>query len=124
MSKNKKKQRTSFMKQKNPWLAIFLTLIFGPFGLLYVSWLSAVVLVVVYYLFKAILPWETLVNAVFWYTIPTLLAFILGQPDSIKSANEKLPSPEPEPEPLPEPTETKTINGRTYAKINGQWFEQ
>jgi hypothetical protein len=98
--------------RKNPWLAIVLTLIFGPFGLLYVSWLSAAVLAVVYYLFKAILPWETFVNVVFWYSIPTLLAFVLGQPDARKSAAEK---PKPVPPPLPEPSETKIINGRTYA---------
>lgn len=115
--------------KKNPWLAIVLTLFLGPFGLLYVSWISAVVLAVVYYLFKAILPWETFVNVVFWYTIPTLLAFVLGQPDSEKSEappppSESNPEPEPEPEPLPEPSETKTINGRTYSKINGEWFEQ
>ncbi len=114
--------------KKNPWLAIVLTLIFGPIGLLCVgSWQTAAVLAGVYFLFKAILPWETFVNIVFWHTIPTLLALALVLPapcNKKTEIKEVEPPPEPEPEPLPEPTETKTINGRTYAKINGEWFEQ
>jgi hypothetical protein len=120
------------MKQKNIWLAVFLTIILGPFGLLYCSLPAGATLIAAYYLFNFILPWKTFVSVVFWYTIPTLLAFVLASPDSKTSEqgnapepDQELPSsPESEPEPHPEPTETKIINGRTYAKINGQWFEQ
>jgi len=118
------------MKKKNIWLAVFLTLILGPFGLLYCSLSAGAVLIAAYYLFNFILPWETFVSIVFWYTIPTLVAFVLASPDSKTTEPGKSVepdqeiSPPPAPEALPEPTETKTINGRTYAKINGEWFEQ
>ena len=117
------------MKEKKLWLALLLTLLFGPLGLLYVakSWLTAVAFGGVYLFFKAILPWETFVNIVFWHTIPTLFAlalFLSSTGENEEKQIEPRPEPEPQPEPLPEPTEKKVINGRTYAKINDQWFEQ
>jgi S-DNA-T family DNA segregation ATPase FtsK/SpoIIIE len=70
-------------KQKAPkkiWLALLLTVLFGPLGLFYVSWLGAIVLLGVYLGMDSLLPWHTFVKVTFWWVLPTLSALGFSSP--------------------------------------------
>lgn len=91
--------------------AIILAAIFGPIGLLYISWKLSVAMMILHVVVCAALGWPTWAVVVFWNLIPPLVAWV-----AIKHKREAkpeqppaLPDPQPEPEqesatqPEPEP---------------------
>jgi hypothetical protein len=144
--------RTPWLKErktKNLWLALLLVAFLGPWGLLYASWLTSLVFVGVYYISAFLLPWPKFVKVVLWWGWPAFTAFGVVFVQKLKDANQNSVgsdefnsdesiagagtsaefaphSGDQSAEKAPanrEPPETKVIMGKTYVKINGEWFE-
>ena len=125
----------------------------GPWGVLYASWLTSLILAGVYYSANTFLHWPKFVKVVFWWGLPAFTAFgiifvqKLNEAAAANHASSDTDDFNPEANvldaesagghtshsvtqsgeedfPASEPSESKTINGRTYVKIDGNWFEK
>lgn len=90
-------------KPKNIAAAFLLALIFGPIGLLYVSWKISIGLFLVHIVGCAILGWQTWAVLSLWHALPAIVALIATQKPNPATAVEPPPIPQPEPEPETEP---------------------
>ncbi|MBU3665184.1 MAG: hypothetical protein FGM15_04805 [Chthoniobacterales bacterium] len=59
-------------------LAIVLAVLFGPFGLLYVSWKRALVMLVLFIVGVSLIPNNGFVTLLFWLVAPVVSIFALG----------------------------------------------
>jgi hypothetical protein len=57
-------------RRKSTYVAFFLALLFGPFGLLYLSWKRALILLLLFVIGVYFLPDEALVVVGLWLILP------------------------------------------------------
>ncbi len=108
-------------KQKAPkkiWLALLLTVLFGPLGLFYVSWLSAIVLLGVYLGMDSLLPWHTFVKVTFWWVLPTLSALGFSSPKKKQEESETAPAATPAAPAAPGAAAAAPKNSETPHSLN------
>jgi len=70
--------RTKNACSKSMALAVVLALLFGPFGLLYVSWKRAAVMVLVFIVGVSLIPKNGFVVLLLWLVAPILSIILLG----------------------------------------------
>lgn len=70
--------RTKHARPKSMTLALVLALIFGPFGLLYVSWKRGAVMLLVFIVGVSLIPKNGFVVLLLWLVAPILSIIALG----------------------------------------------
>jgi DNA segregation ATPase FtsK/SpoIIIE-like protein len=98
-------------KPKNIALAFLLALIFGPIGLLYVSWKLSIGLFLVHIVGCAILGWQTWAVLSLWHALPAIVALIATQKPNPSAASEPPPIPKPD-------EELEAETHQTFEQIN------
>jgi hypothetical protein len=97
--------------KKKTWLAILLSLFFGPIGLLYVSWRISIGLFLLHIVVCALLGWPTWAVLSFWHAIPAIVAILTTSNQKTPVAPVEAPlQSKPEPEPESKPNHTLEID--------------
>jgi hypothetical protein len=64
---------------KNPIIATLLAILFGPLGLLYLSWKVSAVTFLLHIVCSAIFGWSNWAGILFWHILPTAIAYWISR---------------------------------------------